>query len=63
MVMIVDDDTRSFARTRHDRFDAVGDHTVFYREVPRTAADETKKPLVLFNRIYYGLGRVISNYP
>ena len=45
------------------RYDAVGDHTVFYGEVLRTAVDESKKPLVLFNRIYYRLGSVKGNYP
>jgi flavin reductase (DIM6/NTAB) family NADH-FMN oxidoreductase RutF len=41
----------------------VGDHTVFYGEVIRSEVDETKSPLVLFNREYYRLGDVIGSYP
>jgi flavin reductase (DIM6/NTAB) family NADH-FMN oxidoreductase RutF len=41
----------------------IGDHTAFYGEVVRSAADETKKPLVLFNRKYYSLGLEIGAYP
>lgn len=54
---------RAWIECKLVRHDSVGDHTVFYGEVLRTAVDEMKKPLVLFNRIYYGLGRVVSNYP
>jgi flavin reductase (DIM6/NTAB) family NADH-FMN oxidoreductase RutF len=42
---------------------SVGDHTVFYGEVLKTTVDETKKPLVLFDRIYYSLGDEIGRYP
>ena len=41
----------------------VGDHTVFYGEVLRTAVDDAKAPLVLFNRKYYRLGKMIDEYP
>ena len=42
---------------------SVGDHTVFYGEVLRTGMDESKRPLVLFNRMYYSLGNEIDRYP
>jgi flavin reductase (DIM6/NTAB) family NADH-FMN oxidoreductase RutF len=41
----------------------VGDHTVFYGEVLKTEVDESKNPLVLFNRSYYALGAEIGRYP
>jgi flavin reductase (DIM6/NTAB) family NADH-FMN oxidoreductase RutF len=41
----------------------VGDHTVFYGTVLRTAFDATKSPLVLFYRKYYALGEVRGTYP
>jgi flavin reductase (DIM6/NTAB) family NADH-FMN oxidoreductase RutF len=43
--------------------ETVGDHTVFYGEVLRTVVDESKSPLVLFNRIYYALGERKGDYP
>jgi len=42
---------------------AVGDHTVFYGTVVRTAFDESRSPLVLFYRKYYALGEVKGTYP
>lgn len=41
----------------------VGDHTAFFGEVLRAEADEGKKPLVLFDRKYYSLGKEIGAYP
>jgi flavin reductase (DIM6/NTAB) family NADH-FMN oxidoreductase RutF len=41
----------------------VGDHTVFYGTVVRTAFDDSKSPLVLFYRKYYALGEVRGTYP
>jgi flavin reductase (DIM6/NTAB) family NADH-FMN oxidoreductase RutF len=41
----------------------VGDHTVFYGTVVRTAFDASKSPLVLFCRKYYALGGVKGTYP
>jgi flavin reductase (DIM6/NTAB) family NADH-FMN oxidoreductase RutF len=41
----------------------IGDHTAFYGEVLRTDADESKRPLILFNRKYYSLGEEIGVYP
>lgn len=41
----------------------VGDHTVFYGDVLRTAFDESKSPLVLFYRKYYSLGKERGTYP
>lgn len=42
---------------------SVGDHTVFYGEVLRSAPDETKSALILFNRVYYALGEERGRYP
>jgi len=42
---------------------SVGDHTVFYGLVLRAEADESKSPLVLFNRTYYALGEERGVYP
>jgi len=41
----------------------VGDHTVFYGEVLKGSTDDTKMPLVLFNRRYYALGGDRGRYP
>lgn len=41
----------------------VGDHTVFYGEVLKTTADESKSALVLFDRVYYALGEERGVYP
>ena len=43
--------------------ETVGDHTVFYGRVLKTTFDNTKSPLVLFFRKYYGLGEVKGLYP
>jgi flavin reductase (DIM6/NTAB) family NADH-FMN oxidoreductase RutF len=43
--------------------EAVGDHTVFYGQVVRWTADETKAPLVLFSGSYYSLGQKRGEYP
>jgi flavin reductase (DIM6/NTAB) family NADH-FMN oxidoreductase RutF len=43
--------------------ETVGDHTVFYGEVLKTTADESKSALVLFNRVYYALGEERGVYP
>jgi flavin reductase (DIM6/NTAB) family NADH-FMN oxidoreductase RutF len=42
---------------------SVGDHTVFYGEVQKLTVDESKRPLVLFDRMYYSLGDEIRRYP
>ncbi len=42
---------------------SIGDHTVFYGEVLRWVADESKSPLVLFDRFYYALGENKGEYP
>ena len=41
----------------------IGDHTVFYGEIIKSTADESKIPLVLFNRKYYTLGDERGVYP
>ena len=41
----------------------IGDHTAFYGEVLSLMVDETKRPLVLFNGTYYGLGAERGIYP
>jgi len=41
----------------------VGDHTVFYGTVVRTAFDASRSPLVLFYRKYYALGEGRGTYP
>jgi flavin reductase (DIM6/NTAB) family NADH-FMN oxidoreductase RutF len=41
----------------------IGDHTAFFGEVLRSDADESKSPLILFNRKYYSLGEEIGVYP
>jgi flavin reductase (DIM6/NTAB) family NADH-FMN oxidoreductase RutF len=41
----------------------VGDHTVFYGQIVRWTADESKSPLVLFDRFYYALGENKGEYP
>jgi flavin reductase (DIM6/NTAB) family NADH-FMN oxidoreductase RutF len=41
----------------------IGDHTVFYGEVIESKVDESKSPLVLFDRKYYALGEEIGDYP
>jgi flavin reductase (DIM6/NTAB) family NADH-FMN oxidoreductase RutF len=43
--------------------ESIGDHTVFYGEVLRSDADESKSPLVLFNHKYYALGAEKGIYP
>jgi flavin reductase (DIM6/NTAB) family NADH-FMN oxidoreductase RutF len=42
---------------------SIGDHTAFFGEVVRSDADETKSPLILFNRKYYSLGEELGVYP
>jgi flavin reductase (DIM6/NTAB) family NADH-FMN oxidoreductase RutF len=41
----------------------IGDHTAFYGEVIETTVDESKSPLILFNRAYYSLGENKGKYP
>jgi flavin reductase (DIM6/NTAB) family NADH-FMN oxidoreductase RutF len=41
----------------------VGDHTVFYGEVMRASVDDTKMPLVLFDKRYFALGDERGTYP
>lgn len=41
----------------------IGDHTAFFGEVLRSDADESKMPLILFNRKYYSLGDECGVYP
>jgi len=41
----------------------VGDHTVFYGNVLRSAYDESKSPLILFYKKYYALGKERGAYP
>jgi flavin reductase (DIM6/NTAB) family NADH-FMN oxidoreductase RutF len=43
--------------------ETVGDHTVFYGVVLRSAFDESKSPLVLFYKRYYALGEERGTYP
>ena len=40
-----------------------GDHTVFIGEVINFVEDESKSPLILFSRKYYGLGKYLADYP
>jgi flavin reductase (DIM6/NTAB) family NADH-FMN oxidoreductase RutF len=42
---------------------SVGDHTVFYGEVQKITVHKSKRPLVLFDRMYYSLGDEIRRYP
>jgi len=40
-----------------------GDHTTFIGEIINNITDETKNPLVLFDRVYYKIGERIARYP
>ncbi len=40
-----------------------GDHTLFIGEILRAEADDSKNPLILFDRRYIGPGEVIARYP
>lgn len=40
-----------------------GDHTLFIGEVLEAEAEQSLNPLILFNRHYYDLGRLIGRYP
>ena len=54
---------RAWLECRVLSHETVGDHTVFYGEVLKTTADESKSALVLFNRVYYALGDERGVYP
>jgi len=54
---------RAWIECSLDSHHTVGDHTVFYGKVLKTTFDNTKSPLVLFFRKYYGLGEVKGLYP
>ncbi len=54
---------RAWIECSLDSHHTVGDHTVFYGNVLKTTFDNTKSPLVLFFRKYYGLGEVKGLYP
>ncbi|NIO02226.1 MAG: hypothetical protein GTO42_08795 [Candidatus Latescibacteria bacterium] len=56
-------DTRAMFECKLISHQTIGDHTVFFGEVLRSTTDETKSPLVLFNRKYYTLGKEIGIYP
>jgi len=40
-----------------------GDHTTFIGEIINNITDETKNPLILFDRVYYKIGERIAKYP
>lgn len=54
---------RAWFECRVQSSTSVGDHTAFFGKVLRAEADESKKPLVLFNRVYYALGDERGSYP
>lgn len=54
---------RAWFECKLHSYQSVGDHTVFYGEVLKASTDDTKKPLVLFNRRYYALGDERGTYP
>ena len=40
-----------------------GDHTTFIGEIINNITDDSKNPLILYDRVYYKMGEFIAKYP